>query len=97
MLEMNTDLILLTFAKQFISNNIMTITLVLAILKKIAIETKWAGDDKIIQIFTGFVAYIQDRRAIKFPEQTQVNFVEEVKSEPISKKETLKDMVLGEK
>jgi len=38
----------------FIKENIMTISLVTAILKIIAQETPWAVDDKILQIFTKF-------------------------------------------
>ena len=39
----------------FIQQNVLTIGLVLAVLKVIAIETPWAVDDKIIAIFTGFL------------------------------------------
>ena len=39
----------------FISGNYLTITLGLGLLKLIAIETPWAGDDKIIEILTGML------------------------------------------
>ena len=42
-----------TYITEFITNNYITITLILGILKSIAIETSWAGDDKIVQIITG--------------------------------------------
>ena len=38
---------------EFITNNYLTIGVVLGILKVIAVETSWAADDKIIQILTG--------------------------------------------
>ena len=38
----------------FIKENVMTISIVVAILKVIAQETPWAVDDKILQIFTKF-------------------------------------------
>jgi len=39
---------------EFIKENMITISLILAALKVIAIETPWAADDKIIAILTGF-------------------------------------------
>ena len=44
------DDLLLSFAK----DNMITITLILSILKVVAVETPWATDDKIIKILTGF-------------------------------------------
>lgn len=38
----------------FVKDNFVTITLALGVLKAIALETPWAIDDKIIQIFTEF-------------------------------------------
>lgn len=40
---------------EFVKNNLVTIGLVLAILKAIALETPWAVDDKILQIFSEFI------------------------------------------
>jgi len=40
---------------KFIRTNIVTISIIVAILKVIAIETSWAIDDKIITIFTNFL------------------------------------------
>jgi hypothetical protein len=37
----------------FIKENVITMSIILAILKVIAIETPWAADDKIIEILTG--------------------------------------------
>lgn len=42
---------------QFVKENFLTIGLALGVLKVIAMETPWAIDDKIVQIFTKF----QDR------------------------------------
>lgn len=39
----------------FVQDNIITISLVLGVLKVIAIETPWAGDDKIVEIITGLL------------------------------------------
>jgi len=39
---------------EFVQNNFITLGLVIAVLKVIALETPWAVDDKIIQIFTEF-------------------------------------------
>jgi len=39
----------------FVKENLITIGLVMAVLKVIAIETSWAVDDKIIKIFTGYL------------------------------------------
>jgi len=39
----------------FIKDNMITIGIVLALLKVIAVETPWAADDKIIEILTGFI------------------------------------------
>jgi hypothetical protein len=39
---------------KFIQDNLITIGVILAILKEIAIETPWAVDDKIIQILSEF-------------------------------------------
>lgn len=44
------DEILLAFVK----DNLVTISLALAVLKAIAEETPWAIDNKILQIFTEF-------------------------------------------
>lgn len=38
----------------FVRENFVSIGLVLAILKVIALETPWAGDDKILEVFTKF-------------------------------------------
>jgi len=38
----------------FVRDNLVSIALILAVLKVIAIETKNVADDKIIQIFTNF-------------------------------------------
>jgi len=43
------DALLLDFAK----DNMITISLVMGILKILAKESKWAGDDKILQLLTG--------------------------------------------
>ena len=40
---------------EFIKENMITMSLVLAALKVVAVETPWASDDKIIEIFTGFL------------------------------------------
>ena len=40
---------------EFLKENMITMSLVLAMLKVIAIETPWATDDKIIAMFTGFL------------------------------------------
>jgi hypothetical protein len=40
---------------EFIKENMITISLALGVLKVIAIETPWSADDKILQIFTGFL------------------------------------------
>jgi len=47
----NFDSILLDFVR----TNIVTISIIVAIFKVIAIETPWAIDDKIIEIFTNFL------------------------------------------
>jgi len=39
---------------EFVRTNIVTLSLIVAILKVIAIQTPWAIDDKIIEIFTNF-------------------------------------------
>lgn len=39
----------------FIRENMISISLIIAVLKIIAQETPWAADDKILQIFTGFL------------------------------------------
>jgi len=40
---------------EFIKENLITISLVLAVLKAIAKETPWATDNRILEIFTGFL------------------------------------------
>jgi len=40
----------------FIKENMVSISLIIAVLKVIAIETPWAADDQIIKIFTGFLS-----------------------------------------
>jgi hypothetical protein len=45
------DVVLLDFVKE----NLVTIGLILSVLKVVAAETSWAADDKILQIFTGFL------------------------------------------
>jgi hypothetical protein len=40
---------------EFIQENFITISIILAVLKMIAKETPWATDDKIIEIFTGLI------------------------------------------
>lgn len=40
---------------EFIKENLITISLVLSVLKIIAIETPCAADDKIIELLTGFI------------------------------------------
>lgn len=44
-----------TWLLEFTKENMITISLILSILKLIAIETPWATDDKIIKILTGFL------------------------------------------
>ena len=39
---------------EFMKENMITGALVLSVLKVVAMETPWAADDKIIEIFTGF-------------------------------------------
>ena len=39
---------------EFMKENMITGALVLSVLKVIAIETPWAGDNKIIELLTGF-------------------------------------------
>ncbi len=39
----------------FVKENLITISLVIAVLKVIAVETPWAVDDKIVAIFTNFL------------------------------------------
>ena len=39
----------------FIKDNLICLGLAIAILKAIAVETPWAMDDKIIEIFSGFI------------------------------------------
>ena len=41
---------------EFVRTNIVSIGIVLGILKVIAIQTPWAVDDEIIQIFTNFLS-----------------------------------------
>ena len=43
-----------TWLLEFVKENMITGALVLSILKVVAMETPWAADDKIIEIFTGF-------------------------------------------
>lgn len=43
----------------FISENWMLLGLALAVLKVIAKATPWAGDDQIVQIFTGFFGRVR--------------------------------------
>ena len=40
---------------EFVRTNIVTISIIVAILKVIAVETPWAIDDKIIEVFTNFL------------------------------------------
>ena len=40
---------------EFIKENLITISLILAALKVVAKETPWATDDRILEIFTGFL------------------------------------------
>ena len=56
MFELSTDIIILTFVKNFLSNNLIAITAILWILKSIAKATPWAIDDEIIQIVTGLIS-----------------------------------------
>ena len=44
-----------TYLLEFVRTNLVSLGLVLAVLKVIAINTPWAGDDKIIEIFTNFL------------------------------------------
>ncbi len=46
----------------FVSNNWLTITFVLAILKGLAKITPWANDDKIVQVFSGAFDMIKNRK-----------------------------------
>jgi len=39
---------------EFVRTNIVTLTLVVAVLKVIAMHTPWAIDDKIIEVFINF-------------------------------------------
>lgn len=42
-----------TVLLKFISENILTITVFLGLLKGLAKITPWAGDDQVVQVFTG--------------------------------------------
>jgi len=44
-----------TYLLEFVRTNIVTLSFIVAILKVIAIQTPWAIDDKIIEVFTNFL------------------------------------------
>jgi len=47
------DAVLVPWTQKFIGGNILTFTVLWAVLKYIAVITPWAKDDEILQILTG--------------------------------------------
>ena len=57
------DPTLVPWVTAFIAGNVIVVSIVWALLKFIAKQTPWAGDDKIIQVFSG--AFAAMKGAIK--------------------------------
>lgn len=56
---------------EFIQGNVFTIGLVLGILKILAKETKWAGDDKVISFLSGVFTSAKSQIAKEKPLPTK--------------------------
>jgi hypothetical protein len=80
------DPMIVPWVAGFIAGNIITITVIWTILKQVAKITPWAGDDKVIQIFTGVLGAVKTAVTPLLPKKNSTTpvVVEECEHKPDS-------------